>query len=271
MHLYANEVNMPIVEKRNTGSVTVAPVFKKVAAHCLPHMLIIVLIPFALIILSLVIRALGAKSASEAIAYYIAFPLALLSPLFITVKQINTLKAAFTRKTKDSHRVILSVFFCSGICIVLLECFFCLSCALYGFYPLEFRAAAYMRDMYASSPAAVILTYTAVFFAYALISLMSTTAYFIGDSSKKKIRFTLSCLVFVGMYMLVLIMFLLAYFCATFLDIKALESIQISSSFFNSSILCSFVTFIIISMLAFPALYFINLKFLQKLSPTRLK
>ena len=65
---------------------------------------------------------------------------------------------------------------------------------------------------------------------------------------KNKFNFTISCLVFILIYVIILILFLLSYFAATFLDIIALESIQIQGSIFNSSILCSFITFIVISV-----------------------
>lgn len=265
---------MSIIKNNKAGSKSgyaQTPVFKKVVAHCLPIELIITFVPFAMVLLSLLFAAFGAIDAAEFICYYLAFPLALTAPLFITLKQISTLKGSFPRKSNDSHRVILSVFFSTLLCFFLLICLFSLACSLYDMFPMNFRACAYMRDMYMSSPAAIIITYITVFMAYTLVSLMSTVAYFIGEGTKKKFKFTISCLIFVGMYVVLLVLFLLAYFTATFLDIKSLEYIQISNSIFNSSMLCSFVTFIFISVLSLPILYSVNFKALKRLQAPKTK
>jgi len=252
-------------KRENNNYYSRTPVFKKVVAYCLPQELSMTLFPFLLVVISLIMASFKAVWAAEFITFYIAFPLAVIVPLLLTVKQISVLKSSFPRKKDDSHRVILSVFFSTLLCILLLIVLFCVSCSLFELFPMDFRAAAYMRDMYTSSPAAMIITYITVYIAYALLSLMSTTAYFLGEATKKKFSFTISCMIFLGMYVALLILFLLAYFAATFLDIKALEAIQIANSIFNSSMLCSFSTFIIIAIAAMPILYCINYKALTKL------
>ncbi len=272
MLLSVNEVKMRIVNNKNIKPTqTSTQVFKKVCVYCLPHMSALTLAPFSVVLLSLLISVMGGFSVAEFLTTYVAFPLAVAAPLFITVKIIYALKGAFPRKTNDSHKVVLSVFFCSSLCIVVLELLFNLSCAMYSAYPLRFMGAAYMRDMFASSPSAMILFYVTLFFLYTVISLMSVTAFFIGDSTKKRFSFTLSCMIFIGMYVILLLLFILAYFAATFLDIIALESIQISGSIFNSSMLCSFITFILLSIIVIPLLYIINMSYLKKIKADKTK
>lgn len=248
-----------------------SPVFMRVMKYCLPHELLITALPFFIVVISILTASFGAIESAEFISFKIAFPIALLAPLFITVKQIGVLKSSFPRKTDDSHKIILSVFSSTLLCQLILIILFCISCSIYGLFPLNFRPAAYIRDMYMSSPAAMIITYITVFMAYTIVSLMSTTAYFLGERTKNRFSFTISCLIFAGMYVLLLIIFLLAYFSATFVDIKSLEDIQIANSIFNSSMLCSFVTFIFIVIASLPILYWINYKALVKLETPKKK
>ncbi len=254
-----------------TAKYSTTPVFRQVVSYCILPELIITLIPFALVLLSLALQAVKADYAAEILSYYVAFPLCLAAPLLITLKQVSTLRKSFPRNTPDAHRVILSVFFSSALCIIFEIMLFILSCYLYSIFPMKFLWAAYIRDMFSSSVGAMIITFSAVFFAYALISLMSTTAFFMGEASKKKFSFSLSCLIFLVMYVILLLIFVFAYFGATFLDIKALENLQIANSIFNSSMLCSFVTFILISVIAMPVIYKLNFNALKKLTPPKSK
>lgn len=240
---------MPILNNQNsTKNITPHEITKKVARYCLPHMMISVAVPFGVLIISLFLRAAGLLNIAEITANYIAFPLALLSPVIITIKVIGTIKGAFPRKTKDEHNVLLSILLCSALSFLALEITFNVSCALLGLYPLDFAGAAYMRDMFFSSPSAMLLFYFTILILYITVNMMTVAAYFIGHKKKNKFNFTISCLVFILIYVIILILFLLSYFAATFLDIIALESIQIQGSIFNSSMLCSFITFIVISV-----------------------
>ncbi len=248
------------------------PIFKQVVLYCLKIEVIMASLPFVFVLISIGLRALSLKSAAEFISVFVVFPLFAIVPLLVTIKQINTFKRSFPRASNDKHRVILSVFFCTALIIIINIILFITSCYLYSFYPLEFREAAYIRDMFASSIGAMVITFLAVFVAYLLISLMVTTAYFMGEAKRKKYSFTLSCIIFFIMYVILLIIFVIAYLTATFLDIKALENIQIANSIFNSSILCSFVTFIVISLAAMPILYKLNFRALQNQPlPTKIK
>ena len=257
---------MPIIpnKKSHAKSTTQKPVFSKVCKYCLPQMLTITIIPFVLVIISLILATINAITAGEIIAHYIAFPLALCVPLFHTVKMIYALKGAFPRKTNDSHQVALSVHFCYCLSTMLLIILFIISCNLYSAFPLNFRGAAYMRDMTASSSGAMFILYSTVFIFYTFISIMILASYFIGDRSNVKFKFTLSCIVFFAIYVIFLIFLILCYFTSTFIDITALENIQIAQSLFNSSMLCAFVTFDVLAVLTIPILYFINIKFLKK-------
>ena len=240
-----------------------APSFLEIIKYCLPHMGIMALIPIACVILTLILRAFGLSTIAEFATSYIAFPQFILMPLGITVKVINTLKLSFPRNSY-SHRVFLSVLGCSAISTIAIELLFIIGCSLYGFFPLEFRGAAYMRDMYTSSPAAMNIFYMTLFMFYTFITMLILASHFISDRLVKKGKFTLSCLVFIAFYIFFLIFFLLSYFGATFLNIITLERIQINSSIFNSSMLCAFLVFDILSLLFSPALYFITMRFLNK-------
>ena len=254
---------MPILNNRKTSQ-SKAPlpyeVTKKVARYCLPHMLLSVAIPFGAIIIALLMRLTGLINVAEFITEYIAFPLALLSPVIITLKLIYAIKGAFPRKTNDKHNVILSILICASLSFLILEIMFNLSCALLGLYPLNFASATYMRDMFSSSPSAIILFYFTLLVLFITINMMTITAYLMGHKKNSKFNFTKSCLVFILIYVIILILFLLSYFVATFLDIIALEGIQIQGSIFNSSILCSFITFIVVSIPSNLILYKIIIK-----------
>ncbi len=256
---------MSIINNEKNYKTVHSNVFLKVCKYCFPHMLIIATIPFIFVLISLLFRLFGAINIAESIAMYMAFPIALISPMISTVKIIYALKGAFPRKTDDSHKVVLSVFFCYAVCTLITIILFNISCSIYRAYPLDFPSAAYMRDMFTSSPSAMMLFYFTVFCLYITISLMAVTAYFIGYKKKTKHSFSISCLVFILMYVIVLVAFILAYFAATFMDIIALESIQISSSIFNSSMLCAFLTFLFTSFLLSPIIYCINIKTLKSL------
>lgn len=255
---------MPVILNKNRSSEqSHSSIFPKVCRYCLPSMLIATFIPFILVLISLLLGSLNAIPAAEFISHFLAFPIAVMTPLFFTVKNIYALKGAFPRKT-GSHKVVLSVFFCSCICTIILILLFDLSCALYGAFPLNFKGAAYMRDMFASSIGAMFILHVTIFIFYTFISLMAITSYFIGDRSKVRFKFTLTCIVFLAIYVVFLILLILCYFASTFIDITALENIQISQSFFNSSMLCAFVTFDILALITSPALYFTNLRSLKK-------
>lgn len=239
------------------NTVRPADTIKKVTQYCLPHMLTAVLIPFCLIVISLILGLFNLTGIAEMIVNYIAFPLSLVSTVLITLKQIYALRGAFPRETKDKNTVILSVLACSIISFILLINLFHISCYLLGIFPMSFSGAAYIRDMYTSSPAALNLFYVTIFFLISTLSIMCSAAYFIGYNKGGRFSFSYSCFRFIIMYVLLLVIFVLAYFIATFLDIIALERIQISSSIFNSSILCSFVTFILVAIPFDITLYFI--------------
>ena len=247
-----------------------APIFKQVVGYCIFPDLLFTVLPFGAVLISLALQALKASSAAEFIFNYIALPLFVIAPVLVTLKQINTLKKSFPRSS-DAHKVILSVFFSSGVCFATDVILFVLSAYACSVFPMSFRSAAYIRDMIASSPAAMTITFITVFMLFSLICLMTTTAYFMGEASKRKYSFTLSCLIFLIMYTVLLIIFILAYFGATFMNIKVLESIQISNSFFNSSMLCSFVTFIFICIPSLPILYKLNYNALNKLEAPKKK
>lgn len=256
---------MPIIPiQKNSNAKPHNKVFTQVCKYCLPQMVTATVFPFALVLLTLLLGAVKALPAAEFTAHYIAFPIALCVPLFYTLKMIFALKGAFPRKTNDSHKVVLSVYFCSCICTLLLIILFILSCTLYSAFPLNFKGAAYMRDMSASSIGAMFILYSTVFIFYSFVSLMAVTSYFIGNRSRVKFKFTLSCIIFFIVYVIFLILLLLCYFTSTFIDITALENIQIAQSIFNSSMLCAFVTFDVLAVLTTPILYFINIKFLKK-------
>ncbi len=232
--------------------------------YCIPHMGIMAMLPITGVVVSLILRAIGLYAVSEFITSNIVLPMFILMPIGVTVKVINTLKRAFPRKTRDSHRILLSILLCSSLTTILIEVFFSIGCLMYGFFPLEFQWASYMRDMYASSPAAMNIFYFSAFVFYTFISLLIITAYFIGDRTTRKFKFTLSCLIFILFYVVFLILFLIGYFIATFLNIVVLENIQIANSIFNSGMLCAFLVFDILGVLISPALYFITVKFLNK-------
>ena len=240
------------------------PTLLQVFKYNLPHMGIMVMTPITTVVLSLILRAFGLSSAAEFITLYVAFPLFLFMPIGATVKTINTLKRSFPRKTNDSHKVFLSILLCSCVMTILTEVFFNIGCSMYGFFPKEFKWAAYMRDMYASSPAAMNIFYISIFFFYSFLSLLIITSYFIGDRVASKMKFTVSCLCFVLFYVLFLVLFLVGYFVSTFLNIIVLENIQIPYSIFSSGMLCAFVVFDVLSAIISPILYFIALKFLKK-------
>ncbi len=246
-------------------------VFLRVAGYTLPTELIICSVPLIISLLSLLIRAVEGTAVAEFLYNYISIPLFILTPILITFKQISTLKKSFPRVGDDTHKVIFSVLGTSALTIFICVIMFIVSCYIFSSFPLDFKSAAYMRDMFTSSVTAMVIAAITVFVAYCLISLMTTCAFFMGEATGKKYSFTLSCLIFLLMYVLLLIIFVFAYFAATFLDIKTLETIQIENSFFNSSILCSFVTFIFISFLAFPVLYVLNYRSLKNLPTPKKK
>ncbi len=256
---------MPILPKKDSQKQNnKAPVFLSVCRYCIPHMAIAAAVPFILMLLSLLIRAAGAVSTAEFTALYIALPLYIAVPLFCTVKVISALKGAFPRKSNDAHKVILSVFFCFCTVTAILIALFNITCATFSAFPLDFKWAGYMRDMNASSHGAMFIFYSSVFLFYTYISLMAVTSYFIGDRSRFRFKFSLTCIVFLLIYVLFLLLLLLSYFASTFMDITALENIQISQSIFNSSMLCAFVTFDVLAIITSPLLYFINYKKLIK-------
>ena len=238
---------------------------KQVAEYCLPHMLLAIMIPFIILIVGLVMRYVNLTTVAEFTVDFIAFPLALLSIAVITIKEIYALRGAFPRETNDKNTVILSILFFSAFCVFLLISLFHFSCYLLGLFPMDFRGAAFIRDMYRSSPAAINIFYVAIFFFVNTLSQMTISSYFIGHNKQHRLKFSYSCLIFILMYVILLLVFILSYFIATFLDIIALERIQISNSIFNSSILCSFVTFIVISIPYNIILYFIARNTLSKI------
>ncbi len=241
------------------------PIFVQVIRYCALKEAATTIVPFLFVLLSLLLKIFGANSIAEFTWKYIAISLFLLVPVIITLKQIETLKKSFPRD-KNENKVILSVFFLSAVSFILDIILFILSCYLNRIYPLSFKSAGYIRDMIASSFPAMTIFFIAVLFVFCLVSLMTTTAFFIGEASKKKLKFTLSCTAFLLMYIVLLVIFVFSYFTATFIDIKTLENIQIANSFFNSSMLCSFVILIFISIIALPILYILNYKALKKLT-----
>ena len=257
--------DMSTTEKNNSKATREKPAsLFQVFKYCLPHMGIMAMIPITGVVFALILRAIGMSAISEFITSYIVIPLFIVMPTIPTVKVIGTLKKAFPRKTKDSHRIFLTVLLCSMLTTIVIEIFFNIGCLMYGFFPLEYKTAAFMRAMYAASPAAMNIFYTSAFLFYTFISMMIYAAYFIGYRSKLKIKFTLSCIFFLLFYVIFLILLLITYIGATFMNIIVLENIQIAGTIFNSSVLCLFVVFDMLSVLFLPILYFITLKFLNK-------
>ena len=251
---------MAIIDSKKTSikdRINPSFVIKKVAEYCLPHMLLAVLIPFFLVILSIMLCFLDLISIAEIIVNYIAFPISIFSALIITLKGIYALKGAFPRNTKDENIVIISVLSCILISYLLLINLFHISCYLLGVFPLNFSGAIYIRDMFYSSPSALILFYVAIFSLLITITNMTLTSFFMGYKRGGRFCLSYSCIKFVLMYVILLILFILCYFFATFLDIITLEKIQIQNSIFNSAILCSFVTFILVSLPYNIAQYFL--------------
>ena len=248
-----------------TKNINSQSLFIRVMSHCMPIEILATLAYLIPVVISLIIRYFSQKLAADFIFNYIAIPLALIAPVLVTVKQIKTLKASFPRESEDSHKVILSILSCTAISFILLEISFFITCQIYSIFPFDFYIASYVRDMFLSSIPAMLLCSATIFFAYLLISMMITTSYFYGESLYKNYSFTISCVSFSVVYFIFLIIFILSYFAATFVDVTALENIQIKNSFFNSSILCAFVIFNTLSCITIPILYYANYKSLKKL------
>ena len=250
---------MPIINNRNTTEIysTNIDLTKRIFIYCIPRMLLSIIIPFIVIILSLIIRAIGIVSIAEFILNYIAIPLFIIAAIIININTTDIIKRSFPRPKMDAHRVLTSIFISSLLSVAVLVLTVLISVSVYGVFPYDFPVASYLRDMMYISPYAITIFYITLFVFIFTISCMATTSYFIGHKRKNKFNFTQSCLVFLIIYIIVLIFFIVSYFAATFIDIIALENIQIANTIFNSSILCSFVTFDVIALPCNLILYFI--------------
>lgn len=255
---------MPIITNntKKQQRVDKSALFKEVMLYCLPHMLIITFVPFAFCILSLIIRALGAKDAAESLFLYIDLPLILSAPLFTTIKVITVLKRSFPRKDSLGKYILAYTTLSYLACLLLLIVLFIITCTFFDVFPLDFKIAAYMRDMHTSSPAALFVFYLTVFCGYALLSLLCVLSYFKGNFSNGSFKFTRSCLWFIIYYFPVLFLFLTVWFISTFIDVSALNKIQIAYSLFNSGMLCVFISLTVTCLLSYPIFYYLSYKIL---------
>ena len=229
--------------------------FKKVLLYCLPTMLIISLIPFSLTLIALLLRAIGIIDISDAFYSYVIFPLTLISPVFLTTKVISVLKGSFPRKDSSGQRILIFVMLSFFVSLIILAIQFIISNELLGIYPLDFKLAAYMRAMHASSPMAMFITYISLICVYALLSIMAVCAYFKPQKSSKDRVVSASCMWFVIYYVPILLLFLLIEFISTFVDITGLQKIEIAHSLFNSGMLCALISLMITALIAYPIFY----------------
>ncbi|MBQ2863148.1 MAG: hypothetical protein IJE84_03140 [Clostridia bacterium] len=256
---------MPILNKSNRTGIYSANVdiTKKIYLYCIPRLLLYIIPPFAAVILSLIIRAIGVIAAAEFILNYIVIPLFIFCGVLINIKTVDIIKRSFPRTQKDGHKVLSRIISSSLLSFAALVITIIISLLLYGIFPYDFPAASYLRDMMYISPYAITIFFMTLLILIFTFSQIAVASYFIGHKKQTKFTFTKSCLVFFLIYVALLILFVLSYFAATFVDIIALENIQIVNTIFNSSILCSFITFDLIALPCSLIMYFITYKSLN--------
>lgn len=235
------------------------PVLSKVASYLIPTYLMIISVPFALNLISYLVCLLSFDNISDFIYNYISVPLYFICPIIVYIKQISTLTKSYPRKDNDKHRVFISVLSISSAAVLINILLFPFGAEILSVSINRFHIASYMSDMFVSSPLAMLIFYFSVFIIYSLIGMMCTSSFFIGDRSKFKNKFTVTCITFLAIYVLILILFVITFILATFTDISGIENIQINNSFFNSNILTAFIILDFISIIAYPILYKITL------------
>lgn len=250
---------MPIINKRVNNNIYSKnkDITKQIAIYCIPRMMLYVAVPLAIVVLSLIIRAIGLITAAEFTLDYIAIPLFIIAPVLINIKTTNIIKKSFPRTKKDERIVLTSILSASLLSLASLVITIIISVSVCGIFPYDFPVASYLRNSMYVSPYAITIFYITLFVLISTLSQMATTSYFIGHNKESRFNFTRSCVVFLIIYVALLILFVMSYFIATFFDIIALENIQIKNTIFNSSILCSFITFDVIALPYNLILYFI--------------